>query len=127
MGNRATIIINSKDFVSPISLYGHWSGDDNIKAVAETLRSTDRVGDANYLTAQLFHHFATKLGHYDGTLGFGIGAYGAGSAGTSARFDDNDPIEVNADTGAVEFRGETYSRDDFLEHFDNSQAGMLNS
>ena len=94
MGNRSVIVIESKNYVSPIALYGHWAGTDNVRAVENVLARTDRVGDPSYLTAQLFHEFST-MGGYDGNLSFGIDAYGydAGS------WEDNDPIYVNADTG----------------------------
>jgi len=83
VGNRSFIVIESKQFVSPIALYGHWSGTDNVRAVENVLARTDRVGDPSYLTAQLLN------------LSFGIDAYGydAGS------WEDNDPIYVDADTG----------------------------
>jgi hypothetical protein len=97
MGNRSNIVIESKSFVSPISLYGHWSGADNITAVEKVLSTTDRVGDPSYLTAQLFHEFSKVLGNYDGKLSFGIDTYGYGTEGC----DDNQVIFVNADTGAT--------------------------
>ena len=94
MGDRSFIVIESKQFVSPIALYGHWAGTDNVLAVENVLARTDRVGDPSYLTAQLFHEFST-LGGYDGNLSFGISAYGYGPNG----WEDNEPIYVNADTG----------------------------
>ena len=96
MGDRASIIVGSKQFASPISLYGHWSGQDNLTAVQNVLARTTRVGDPSYLTAQLFHEFAINLGSYDGHLSFGIGAWGGQDDGL---FDDNLPVFVNADTG----------------------------
>ena len=45
MGDRSFIVIESKQFVSPIALYGHWSGTDNVRAVENVLARTDRVGD----------------------------------------------------------------------------------
>ena len=96
MGNRATIVVGSKQFASPISLYGHWSGEDNLTAVEAVLTRTDRVGDPSYLTAQLFYEFAINLGSYDGNLSFGIGAWGSTDDGF---WDDNLPVYVNADTG----------------------------
>jgi hypothetical protein len=98
MGNRASIYITSEQFEKPIHLYGHWSGDDNIKAVEEVLTHTDRVGDPMYLTAQIFYKFA-ELGHYTGTLGFGIGV----AKDLSDLFDDNPAVVVNADTGSIEY------------------------
>jgi hypothetical protein len=97
MGDRASIYITSEQFEKPIHLYGHWSGEDNIKAVEEVLTHTDRVGDPSYLTAQIFHKFA-ELGNYTGNLGFGI------SVATDIDYaDDNPPVIVNADTGAIEY------------------------
>jgi hypothetical protein len=51
MGDRSYIQIDSKNLEAPIILYGHWSGDDNIRAVKNVLANTDRIGDAGYLTA----------------------------------------------------------------------------
>lgn len=70
MGNRAVITVVGQD--SEISLYGHWSGDNNLKAVETVLSRTDRIGDPAFITAQLFYEFAINLGGYDGKLGFGI-------------------------------------------------------
>lgn len=97
MGNRSTIIVKSAHFPTPIYLYGHWSGDDNIHAVRNVMARTTRVGDPTYLTAQLFHEFANNLGKYDGELSFGIGTYPE----DVSIWDDNPPIVVNADTGEV--------------------------
>jgi hypothetical protein len=94
VGNRSVIVIESKQFVSPIAFYGHWSGSDNVRAVENVLARTDRVGDPSYLTAQLFHEFST-LGGYDGKLSFGIDAFGY----EVDRWEDNAPIYLNADTG----------------------------
>jgi len=97
MGNRSRIIIISKEFASPIHLYGHWSGETNFEAVETVLAMPkNRVGDPSYLTAQLFHAFADLSG-YTGELGFGIsiGAYDD----QNDSWDDNPQIVVNADTG----------------------------
>ena len=74
MGDRSSIYIASKHFPHPVALYGHWSGQDNLVAVANVLARTDRVGDPNYLTAQVFYEFAVSNG-YTGNLSFGIGTY----------------------------------------------------
>lgn len=95
MGNRAFIQIESERFQVPIVLYGHWSGEDNRTAVLDVLARTDRVGDPSYLTAQIFHEFSVRCGNYDGSLGFGISAYGSGIAGDG----DVDGVFVNADNG----------------------------
>lgn len=109
MGDRATIIVESKDFVNPISLYGHWSGEDNVKAVENVLARTSRVGDPSYLTAQLFYEFAIQLGKYDGELGFGIGTW----YNPTDCLDDNPYILINADNGTYSIeqreREETYA------------------
>ena len=97
MGNRSSIIITSEQFPAPIYLYGHWSGDDNVRAVRNVLERTTRVGDPNYLTAQLFYEFAINLGKYDGNLSFGIGTYPT----DTTDWDDNPPVTINADTGEV--------------------------
>lgn len=96
MGNRSLIVIESERFQTPISLYGHWSGAENLAAVAEVLGKTDRISDPSYLTAQIFYEFAVVRGKYDGTLSFGIDAFGLpnGSLGM-----DTDTVFVNADTG----------------------------
>lgn len=106
MGNRATIVINSTEFDTPISLYGHWSGETNLTAVQNVIQRTDRIGDAQYLTAQLFYEFAINLGGYDGQLSFGIGAYDA----INDLYDDVPTVYVNADTGEYECDGYHYDR-----------------
>ena len=98
MGDRSAIVITSKQFQTPITLYGHWSGETNITAVKNVLARTDRVGDPSYLTAQIFHEFATGLGDYDGRLSFGIDTFGADGVADAM---DNPTVWVNADTGKV--------------------------
>jgi hypothetical protein len=105
MGNRSYIQIDSGSFPDPIILYGHWSGEDNLTAVRNVLARTDRVGDAPYLTAQIFYEFSVGLGGYDGTLGFGIWT---GSLRPD-RWKDSDLVVINADSGIYEYRGEVYS------------------
>jgi hypothetical protein len=104
MGNRAFIQIDSKRFETPIILYGHWSGEDNLTAVKTVLERTTRIGDPSYLAAQIFYEFATVLGDYDGELSFGIDTgYLAG------REDKNVPsVFVNADTGEYSYEGVSY-------------------
>ena len=103
MGNRAYIQIDSNRLPESILLYGHWSGDDNLKAVQTALQLTDRIGDATYLAAQIFYQFTT-LAHYDGRLGFGI------DVGTMANdiYGDVPTVYVNADTGVYEYEGMAY-------------------
>lgn len=95
MGDRSFIVVESAQFVTPVNFYGHWSGGQNVEAVTNVLARTDRIGDANYLTAQIFHEFAT-LGGYDGNLSFGIDASGYLDGNEWA---NNETIYVNADTG----------------------------
>lgn len=109
MGDRATIHITSEQFSSAVELYGHWSGTNNARAVANVLERTGRIGDPSYLTAQLFYEYA-KLGNYDGELSFGIRAINAEPSDT---WDDNPIVVVNADTGSVEYQGETYTAEQF--------------
>jgi hypothetical protein len=93
MGDRSTITITSRDWETPVSFYGHWSGDTNLKAVLAVIERTDRIGDAAYLTAQIFYEFA-RLGGYDGGLGFGI------VSGEMVET-ENPPVFVDADSGKV--------------------------
>jgi len=112
MGDRSSIYITSEVLASPIHLYGHWAGNDNLVAVANVLNKTDRVGDPMYLTAQLFYEFAVVQGGYVGSLGFGIG-----SSTYTNYADDNEPIVVNADTGEVKFEDTHYTQEDFVKAF----------
>ena len=104
MGDRSLIQIESKSFKTPIVLYGHWSGGDNLVAVRNVLTRTDRIGDANYLAAQLFYEFAVNLGGYTGGLSFGIDTYDSNEVDV---WIDNDTVFVNADTGEYNYQGET--------------------
>lgn len=96
MGDRSAIVVVSEQFQTPITFYGHWSGEQNITAVNNVLARTGRVGDPSYLTAQIFWEFA-RLGSYDGELSFGIDTFGSDPSGGM----DNETIWVNADTGKV--------------------------
>jgi GGDEF domain-containing protein len=96
MGNRAYIQIDSKRLQTPIIFYGHWSGDDNLRAVKNVLARTTRIGDPTYLAAQIFYEFATVLGNYDGELSFGIDT-GHLAGGEVA---DEPSVYVDADNGA---------------------------
>lgn len=106
MGNRSNLIIRETATQTDnlIIFYGHWAGDDNLTAAKNVIRRTDRIGDATYLTAQLFYEF-TKLGNYDGRLGFGIWV------GTLEDIDesDNPAVIVDADTGLITYQVETYA------------------
>ena len=98
VGDRSAIIIESERFITPITLYGHWSGRDNLTAVASVLETTDRIGDPSYLTAQLFYEFAVVRGKYDGELSFGIDAFG-GTPEAVDKWMDRPTIIVDADKG----------------------------
>lgn len=101
MGDRSAIVIHSERYKTPITFYGHWSGEQNIEAVKNVLARTGRVGDPSYLTAQIFWEFA-KLGNYDGEYSFGIDTFGADGVDNTM---DNPTIYVNADTGKVSTTG----------------------
>jgi hypothetical protein len=102
MGNRSNIVIRETATQTDnfLILYTHWHGDDNIRAVENVLRKTDRIGDGAYLAAQIFHEF-TKLGNYDGTLGYGLWVGDFSSVDET----DNPAVIIDTDTGAV-----TYAR-----------------
>jgi hypothetical protein len=99
MGDRSAIVIESERFLTPIMLYGHWSGAENLASVASVLERTGRVGDPSYLTAQLFYEFAVVRGGYDGELSFGIDAFG-GTPEEVDKWMDAPTIVVNADNGS---------------------------
>lgn len=108
MGDRSSIVIRSKQFATPISFYGHWAGTSHIEAVRNVLARTDRVGDANYLAAQIFWEFAVNLNQYDGKLSFGIGAF----ENTDDTWDNHPSVYVDADTGEIEYAGEDEDEDE---------------
>jgi hypothetical protein len=113
MGDRSNIVIRetSRQTENLVILYGHWAGDDNLTAVKNVLERTNRIGDITYLTAQIFFEF-TRLGGYDGGLGFGL------FVGTLDDIDetDNPAVIVDADTGAITYKGETVKRCKCSEH-----------
>jgi hypothetical protein len=103
MGDRSIITITTgASNLDTVSLYGHYAGSTNLEAVKAVLARPDaRIGDIAYLTAQLFHQFATVMGNYDGGLGYGI------FAGYEAdEWLDNPTVIVNADTGEYCLEGE---------------------
>lgn len=108
MGNRSLIIIRSASMPTntEIRLYGHWAGDSNFQAVKNVVDRTDRIGDPDYLTAQLFHEFSVEFGAYDGTLGYGISI---AEQGSSEGWIDSPSVIVNADFGHYEYEGHTYA------------------
>jgi hypothetical protein len=107
MGNRSLIIIRSEKFPTntEIRLYGHWAGDENYHSVKRVVDRSDRIGDPDYLTAQLFHEYAVASGAYDGDLGYGISV---AEQGSDEGWIDNPSVYVNADFGYYEYEGETY-------------------
>jgi hypothetical protein len=98
MGNRSNIVIRETATQTDnfVILYSHWGGDDNLTAVESVLKRTDRVGDSAYLSAQIFYEF-TKLGNYDGGLGYGLWVGGWESVDET----DNPAVIVDADTGKI--------------------------
>ena len=107
MGNRAYIQVESKSLETPVIFYGHWSGEDNLTAVRNVLARTTRIGDASYLTAQIFYEFAVALGDYTGDLSFGIETGKlAGGEWTNVP-----SVIVNADSGeyTIDGDGEIYA------------------
>jgi len=99
MGDRVWIQIESESQAAPISLYGHWAGEQALEAVRNVIAKTDRIGDPVYLTAQVFHEFTT-LGGYSGGLGYGI------TAGFAPEEDDRPTVYLDADTGIITVNGE---------------------
>lgn len=105
MGDRSFIQVSSKQFKTPITFYGHWSGESNLDAVRDVLRATDRIGDPSYLCAQIFHRFSVIEGAYDGGLSFGIDAFGYDPESVA----DNATVYVDADTGEFTYKGEVHT------------------
>lgn len=103
MGDRSNIVIKETETQTDnfLILYSHWGGDQNLKAVRNVMRKTDRVGDVAYLSAQLFWEFS-QMGGYDGVLGYGIFVGDMDSIDES----DNPAVIVNAETGQVFYNGE---------------------
>ena len=95
MGNRVTVSIsNSRSYgEAPVNVYAHWLGEDVYPIVHDLLRTTSRVGDHAYLTAQIIHAIISSNPNYDGT-GFGVFAGPFDSS-----WDDNKPMFVDTDTG----------------------------
>ena len=102
MGDRSHIVIRTSNPADTITLYGHWSGTDNLEAVKRVLAKTGRIGDASYLTAELFYEFAVMCGKYAGVGSNGFGIW-AGDDGGS--WEDNPTIYVNAEDGTYEYDG----------------------
>jgi len=104
LSGRSVIIIRSARFTAPLTFYGHLSGTDNLAAVKRVLSRSFRLGEAGYLAAQIFLEFA-RLGGSPGELYFGIeNTPLPGLAGL-----DEYPVIVNADSGEVEYCGQTFS------------------
>jgi hypothetical protein len=103
MGDRSQIVIRetATQKENLVIMYGHYSGRDNLTAVKNVLATTDRIGDP-YLTAQIFHEF-TRLGGYQGHLGFGLWVGDLDDIDES----DNHAVIVDIDTGLMTYKGET--------------------
>lgn len=103
MGDRSLVVIKSEGNPADIVIYGHWSGEDNLRAVREVLSKTGRVGDP-YLVAEIFYEFAVALGGFSGT---GYGSFGIWTAldGADEGWIDAPTIYVNQDTGAYTYEG----------------------
>ncbi len=111
MGDRAWVQIESKEFDTPVLFYGHWVGEDGLKAVQDVLNRTTRIGDPGYLTAQLFYKFAER---YDGELGFGI------YSGTISPNEESNPsVYVDVDDGSYKVGdGEWISNQELRENYE---------
>lgn len=129
MGNRAVIAIqqDETDENNFVLLYGHHSGGDNLNAVLETMKRTDRIGDPAYLTAQIFYEFA-RFGHYNGELGFGI--YTGGREAIDET--DNPAVFVNPYDGVITYQGltvmpicEDFAADSFALDYGDGIDGRL--
>jgi hypothetical protein len=107
MGDRSNIVIRetASQTDNLVIFYGQWSGEENLTAVKNVLEKTDRIGDSAYLSAQIFFEF-TRLGNYDGGLGYGLWVGDMESIDET----DNPAVIVDADTGAITYKGETYKR-----------------
>ena len=111
MGDRAWVQIESKEFDTPVLFYGHWVGEDGLKAVQDVLANTKRIADPGYLTAQLFYKFAER---YDGELGFGI------YSGTISPHEESNPsVYVDVDDGSYKVGdGEWVSNQELRESYE---------
>jgi hypothetical protein len=115
MGERSWIQIESKTG-EVVSLYGHWSGEDNLYAVRNVMARTGRL-HMSYLIAQLFYEFAMVWGNYDGHTGFGI-------FGDRAPDGDEYPtVFVDADTGKVTYDGVTYEPAELNDYLNSQPIG----
>lgn len=106
MGDRSQIVIRetATQTENLIVMYGHYAGRGNLTAVKNVLATTDRIGDP-YLTAQIFHEF-TRLGGYQGNLGFGLWVGDLEDIDES----DNPAVIVDIDTGLITYEGLTHWR-----------------
>jgi hypothetical protein len=105
MGNRSNIVIRETATQTDnfVILYSHYGGNDNFEAARNVVMRTDRIGDSSYLAAQLFYEF-TRLGNYDGTLGYGLWVGDFSSVDTT----DNPAVIIDADTGDITYHGNTF-------------------
>jgi len=96
MRDRSYIVIESDKFVSDIAIYSHWGGTSNVTIATEILSSTQRIGDPEYLTAEIIHASFIE-NSYDGKLGMGVQPLTKGSF--PEHWGDNPTVYINADTG----------------------------
>jgi hypothetical protein len=98
MGDRIFIELQSQDFDTPVVIYAYWAGEAILGAVTEVLGITNRIGDPNYLAAQIIHN-VFKQCDYDGVNSFGIAAWNYQTAMEAYDWADNPTIYVDLDTG----------------------------
>lgn len=98
MGDRVFVELNSQDFTTPVVIYSHWAGESILGAVTKVLGMSSRVGDANYLAAQIINSVFKEC-YYDGELGFGIAAWDSTTASDAYDWADNPTVFVDLDKG----------------------------
>jgi hypothetical protein len=113
MGNRSLIVVENNTDDTQITIYGHWSGTENLTAVRNVLSTTGRVGDC-YLVAELFYEFAVALGGFSG-VGYGSFGIWAGKRGDDEGWTDAPTIYVNQDTGEYRYEDEVVTLDQLLD------------
>jgi len=113
MGNRSLIVIQNDTDDTQITIYGHWSGTENLTAVRNVLSATGRVGDS-YLVSELFYEFAVKIGGFDG-VGYGSFGIWAGKRGDDEGWIDTPTVYVNQDTGEYRYEGELVTIGELLK------------
>jgi hypothetical protein len=107
MGDRSYIVIESKDFDSDIVIYSHWGGNNNVTVAVNVLTFTQRIGDADYLAAEIIR-MAFEENNYDGSLGMGVSTLAKGTF--TENWADNPTVYINADTGRWRVGDTEYDR-----------------